>query len=366
MSAMQQGLIGRLYQAALDDRAWAALCGEMAEAFGAIGSGVVILPPSNGKQFLGRSSIFSDDIIASYEQYYWQRDVWAERASRLGMAQVFSTADIIADRDFERTEFYADYCRQMDLYYAIGSVFPIADGHLGLLGIQRVRGQGAYSARDKAAAEALLPHLQRALQIRYRVAGSEACASIGVQALEALGTAVMLVDASLEIHFANQAARSLLGADLAASLHAAGCSSSALAQAVRSATAKMPTSRCLRLARKGGAPLILTVAPFQPQEHDGAQQALASSAGRPCALVMARDPLASLPSARAMQQLFDLTPSESLLCQSLARGLSLDEIASAGSISIHTVKSHLQHVFGKTGTCRQAELVALMHQCSPA
>lgn len=358
MSASQQALIGKLYQAALDDSAWAVLCNDIAQAFGAIGSGVVVLPPASSKQFLGRSSIFSDAIIASYEQYYWQHDIWAERASHLGIAQVFSTADIIADRDFERTEFYADYCRPMALYYAIGSVFPIADGQMGLLGIQRVRSQHAYCAQDKAATEAMLPHLQRALQIRHHLAGSSATASAGMQALEALGTAVLLIDARLEIHFANRTARSLLGADIAASLH--GSCSSALAQAVRAATAQTPAtappSHCVRLQRKGAAPLILTVAPYQPPAGAGT--------ARPCALVIARNPQAAAPSAQALQQLFGLTPSESQLCQDLARGLSLDAIAAAGGISIHTVKSHLQHVFSKTDTSRQGELIALMHQCA--
>ncbi len=55
--------------------------------------------------------------------------------------------------------------------------------------------------------------------------------------------------------------------------------------------------------------------------------------------------------------MFDLTPTEALLCGALARGLSLNETAAQLEITISTVRTHLQHVFHKTGTNRQSELL---------
>jgi DNA-binding CsgD family transcriptional regulator len=83
-------------------------------------------------------------------------------------------------------------------------------------------------------------------------------------------------------------------------------------------------------------------------------------------MLLARDPGACDTSALALQQLFELTPSETQVCRSLAQGQSIDDIASACGISISTVKTHLHHIYGKTGTGRQGELIALIHQCIAA
>lgn len=367
LTARQQTLIGKLYEAALDDTAWRALCGDIAAAFGAASSAVVVLPAHSKKHFLGRSANFSDTIIASYEEHYWQCDIWAIRATQTGLARVFTSADMISEREFERTEFYADFCRQLGVFYVIGSVFPVADGELGLLGIHRERSQHHYTALERLQVESLLPHLQRALQIRHRLAPAAAPQDSSAQVLDTLGVAVMLLGAQLNLLYVNAAALRLFGPDVPASLHVStkGCPrwqlTPELARAVRAAIGcppRAPLCQSLRVQRPDGAPLIVNVAPFRSDSG--------THAGQPCAMLLARDPGASDTSALALQQLFELTPSETQVCRSLAQGQSIDDIASACDISVATVKTHLHHIYGKTGTGRQGQLIALVHQCIAA
>ena len=54
---------------------------------------------------------------------------------------------------------------------------------------------------------------------------------------------------------------------------------------------------------------------------------------------------------------FHLTPTETLIAMSIAKGMTLADIARSRGIAIGTARSHLKHVFRKTGTHRQAELV---------
>ena len=54
--------------------------------------------------------------------------------------------------------------------------------------------------------------------------------------------------------------------------------------------------------------------------------------------------------------LFGLTPAESAVAALVVQGNRISEIAELLSISIHTARCHLKHVFSKTGTERQAEL----------
>lgn len=358
LTSRQHGLIGKLYEAALDDAAWRAVCADLAASLGATSSAVVVLPAHRQKQFLGRSDNFSDAMIASYEAHYWQCDVWAMRAMQTGLARVFTSADMISDRDFERTEFYADFCRQLGVFYVIGSVFPVADGELGLLGIHRQRGQRHYTELERLQVETLLPHLQRALQIRHRLAPAGAPPACSAQVLDTLDVAVMLLGARLNVLYANAAAIKLFGADVPASLQEF---TPPLARAVHAAIGsqlQQPACQSLRLTRADGAPLIVSVAPFRSTSGP--------HAGQPCALLLARDPGVCEASLLALQQLFGLTPSETQVCRSLAQGQSVDQIASTCAVSACTVKTHLHHIYGKTGTKRQGELIALVHQCIAA
>ncbi len=67
-----------------------------------------------------------------------------------------------------------------------------------------------------------------------------------------------------------------------------------------------------------------------------------------------------MPTLEALGQIYGLTPAEAEVVQLLAKGLPLDEIAADRGISLNTVRSHLKHVFSKTGTSRQGELLGLV------
>jgi DNA-binding CsgD family transcriptional regulator len=72
------------------------------------------------------------------------------------------------------------------------------------------------------------------------------------------------------------------------------------------------------------------------------------------------------PSARlfagpeVLTELYQLTHSEAELVRLLASGLSLEEAADKRGVSLNTARSHLKHVFAKTETSRQGELVRLI------
>ncbi len=57
---------------------------------------------------------------------------------------------------------------------------------------------------------------------------------------------------------------------------------------------------------------------------------------------------------------YGLTPSELKLARLLAQGYSLKESADLQGVSINTVRSHLAHLFSKTETKRQSQLVRLI------
>lgn len=58
--------------------------------------------------------------------------------------------------------------------------------------------------------------------------------------------------------------------------------------------------------------------------------------------------------------LFDFTPAEISITNSILSGASLEEIARVRRVSIDTVRVQLKSIFAKTGTHRQTELVKLL------
>ena len=219
LTARQEALIARLYDAALDDALWPQLCRDLAEAFGGAGDTSLILQSDSGAQLLNPLGQFGKDATSAYESYYWRHDIWAQLAYRLGVGQVHGSAEHIRPREFERTEFYADFCRPHDLYHVIGAVLPMAPGEVALLGVHRQRARGPFSdsALLQMQLQALLPHLQRA-----RLAQSGMQERTTRAALDALGTAVLLLDSRLEVVYANASALALFGPGLERSLHISG------------------------------------------------------------------------------------------------------------------------------------------------
>ena len=62
-------------------------------------------------------------------------------------------------------------------------------------------------------------------------------------------------------------------------------------------------------------------------------------------------------SAQALQQIYGLTRAEIVLVQALASGHSLEEAAHTIGIAVNTARTHLKHIFIKTGAKRQSELI---------
>jgi len=72
-----------------------------------------------------------------------------------------------------------------------------------------------------------------------------------------------------------------------------------------------------------------------------------------------------LPSLEQLTVLFDLTPSESRLAQTLVQGRSLEEAANEINITLSSSRTYLERIFVKTKTNGQAELVSkILRHCS--
>lgn len=66
------------------------------------------------------------------------------------------------------------------------------------------------------------------------------------------------------------------------------------------------------------------------------------------------------PDPTFLTQTFQFTPQENKIALLLSKSFDLKEIAKELKISLHTVRTHLKHIYSKTNTSRQAELIKLL------
>jgi DNA-binding CsgD family transcriptional regulator len=87
---------------------------------------------------------------------------------------------------------------------------------------------------------------------------------------------------------------------------------------------------------------------------------------QPMALVLLIDPEDEPePPAALLRRLYRLTKAEGDIALRAMHGADPKRISDELSVSVTTVRTHLQHVFDKTNTHRQAELVHLLLAISP-
>ncbi|HEY5211089.1 MAG TPA: helix-turn-helix transcriptional regulator [Stellaceae bacterium] len=358
-------LIGKVYDAALDEKLWITVSLEIAATFDAPSTALQLRDIRNGTvNLLSVSKNYDAKSLMSYESYYAPRDPWVLGASRLDMSTVITTQELMEPADLERSEFYNDWCRPLGLFHLVGALLRIDEGEIAALGIIRSRGGERFEAPDKALVSAFLPHLQRALQMRRRLLLSSMEWHAALEALDRTATATLVVGRDGGILFANRKADDLFReGDAIRSfgnrLTVVGRGESGrLADAIRAAanTASghgTASGGMVVLERLDRLPLTVLVAPFRPA-LDGLGTAV------PAAILFIRDPEALSPAGQALQALFGLTPAEAAVANALADGKSVDEIAASAGITLNTARTHLKNIFAKTGTNRQATLVGLL------
>ena len=117
----------------------------------------------------------------------------------------------------------------------------------------------------------------------------------------------------------------------------------------------------LALPRPGGGGLVAMVYPISAPSHP-----CAATPREAIAAVIVQDPAVCLRMpGEAFAQLYCLTAAELRVALAMVPGTRPQNAAEALGISSNTVKTHLQRIFEKTETSRQADLIALMLRTTP-
>ena len=135
---------------------------------------------------------------------------------------------------------------------------------------------------------------------------------------------------------------------------AARALASALSRAHRKSGAET-----LAFPDRDGAGVLATIFPLETES--GGEQLFAAAA----VAIFIQDPALTPPfPGEAFAKLYGLTPAELRVMLAMKPRLTLHQVAQALGVGVPTVKTHMRHIFEKTHTTRQAEVVALMSRAT--
>ena len=122
-----------------------------------------------------------------------------------------------------------------------------------------------------------------------------------------------------------------------------------------------PADHSLAIPDANGAGYVATLLPLERGRRQSIMAPFAASVA-----VFAQDPAqVPLMPGESFAKLYRLTGGELRVLLALAQGLGAKEAADMLGIGEPTVRTHLQRMFSKTGTSRQAELLQLLHKSTP-
>ena len=350
-------LVTAVHAASVEPDRWVDAMTLVRIALGGNATGLVI---DQGTERVIRSCSFTDDeAITSYANYYRQFDYVLTAVESSVPGLVHSGEALVALNP--RSAFNAEWMRR----YALndGMFVRLTAAPRPCSFVVAGRHAGPFATPDNVRVlNALVPQLQRALRTQHIVTELRDRVASGDHPADSFSAPAMVIFKDMTLGHTNPAAESLLRCSteiLVRSGHVLLSPPSAdaeLRRAVSQATreAGPRTAETLMLPRDGASrPLVVHVLPaVNHRRHE--------------AVVIVVDPdVHREPPKHLLRQLFSLTDSEAEVALRIGRGQALAAVADELILSLATVKTHLQHVYQKTDTHRQGELVRLLLSLMP-
>uniref|UniRef100_UPI0035CC0AFB helix-turn-helix transcriptional regulator n=1 Tax=uncultured Sphingomonas sp. TaxID=158754 RepID=UPI0035CC0AFB len=355
-------LIGQVYECALDPSQWDATIEQIRLALCPPDWRTAFLmleqrdPPS--AKFIASTNV-GPGVETTYSAVFAYSNPWSQRTWPARNGQLIDTDDILPRAELRKTGLYKNFLAAMNVDRTLCLMLDRRDGaRLGLLLI----GPGDRDlAGLRRGLRVLGPHIQRAVRISQRIASVEVAANAARAAANRSRYALISLDKDFNILSVN---------DRVAHYEDAGLISTANAKLTfvdRSSQQKLvnlgSTSNAdlafHAIDRSGRERPVLGVL-IKPKTVATIGGAIADAA----LIVTIGSGVGEAPVLRIdrLAQWFGLTPTEARVVCALVDGRSPQDYAASNGVSVNAVRFHLKHIFLKTETVSQAQLVARMAQ----
>jgi len=196
LAAKLSGVLGSLYDAALEPEQWPAVLAAIRTAVGAEVSALFHwdagASPVTGN--VSAISGYPESSVATYEKYFSRIDIRRPAVTGLPPGTVYLDDRQMAFADVSRSEIFHDFYRPRGLGHCMAAQFFADPVRISMLSVHRPLSHGAFRPDEVAFFESLTPHLIRALQLQRQLARARHVAQGMAVGLDHFQIAVILVD----------------------------------------------------------------------------------------------------------------------------------------------------------------------------
>jgi DNA-binding CsgD family transcriptional regulator len=359
-------LIGDIYDAALDRHLWPSVlektCGYIGGQSGALiaqGQG-----PSQAQLFIEWGT--KAEFIESYKRTYAiLNPIHVPTILHAKVGSILGTADLIPHEELHASRFYQEWLAPQGIVDAISATFEKSAMSYAMLAVHRYEQDGLVDDQTRRRMRLIAPHFQRAVGIAKIVDLQKFEAAALADSLDGIATAMILVDANGRIAHANTAGHALLAEGVVLRVADSKLASrdprveemlhEIFMNAESSHTAIGAKGAGVLIKAPGGENWIAQVLPLTSGARRKAGLNYAAVAA-----VFVREAKLELPHPlETIASAYQLTTAEMRVLMAIVQIGGVPEVAPMLGIAEATVRTHLQRVFDKTGTKRQADLVKL-------
>lgn len=273
----------------------------------------------------------------------------------------FDFQSVVPRSQFLRSDLFHDVIRPMGGYRALLSV-PFRQGaYDSFIAVCRPAKAEEFGAAETAMLDRLVPHVTRAMRVKIKLDHAAQRVEAALGAFDRLAVGMAIVDTELRVVVVNRRGEQMIAQrdGLVLSSHALAAASPAgtswlqlMVQRAASDDPRTAGSYTLRLERRSSGP---------PWQITAKRLASGGGSGRRLVALMIEETERTVGDVSpVLISTYGFTAREAALAVALANGNDLAASAGRLGISIGTARNYLKSIFVKTGTRRQAELVAVL------
>jgi DNA-binding CsgD family transcriptional regulator len=281
--------------------------------------------------------------------------------------RILTDEDWMPKEELVQTEYYNDFMKPGDVHSSLMIRLAARGFEIATLNLGRPARRGQFTRSDLEIAARYHPHFIRAFDLGRKFAATRRLAGDLATVLDRSQHGLFLLGEDGFVRHANRLGERLVAEAQGLRL-VCGRLTAANAADARTLTALIGAAGSSDVERRAGgsmtlatpqrrAPLSITVAPVRSERAERFAPIHRGHSILVC--VTDLEAKVSLPEQK-LRDLFGLTRAEGRLALAIFEGLSPSEAATSFGVSPNTVRVQLGHIFEKTGTNRQSELVRLM------
>lgn len=306
----------------------------------------------------------SDRDLDNYRNYYADKNILIKAClPKLVQGKVALGSDHFSDSELLKTEYYADFLKNVGAFHNMGFMFTLQNDWVSVLLVSRPKTADDYSANDTQLFQVLRTHFVAAMQINTHLNALKSECKSKTSALDHLNTGVCFLASNLKIIEANLAAKNTLdGGQFLSSrfgFMTTGHNSPVCVYKLlhEMSNGALISNQQVRVSnKKNNADYFLSVFPINdPDTFWWVDSKLA----RYVVFIETQLHLSER-SKLFMRNEFDLTHREITVVELLIGGKSLSQAAKFLEISHETTRSHMKNVFGKMDIHSQPQLAVIV------